>query len=131
MTAVQPMIIASEKIKYYEQVCRLCEYAGYESTWRDKFWQDLLTDEGIDRELLYYLEHQDFLGSCTIDGYSVFDIFIWQMRRYNIRVDRGKNGPDCDKMAMLLETFRTMLDMKENGARIEWSMEMNNGMDEL
>lgn len=128
---MQPIIVSSEKLKYYEEIRRLCEYAGYEQVWCDRFWKDLLQDEGIYKELLYYLEHQDFLGEYQVNGFTVLDIFVWQMRRYNVRVDRGKNGPDCDKMAMLLETFRYMMDMKNTDNQAEWSMEMKNGMDEL
>lgn len=27
---MQPIIVSSEKLKYYEEIRRLCEYAGYE-----------------------------------------------------------------------------------------------------
>ncbi len=124
------IIISSEKLKYYDEIVRMCEYAQYQDAWRDQFWQDLLLNDGAYKELLYYLEHQDFLEEYKVNGYSVLDIFVWQMRRYNIRLDRGKNGPDCDKIAMLLESFRCLMDMKE-GSDINWSMEMKNGMDEL
>lgn len=129
--AVQPIIIASEKIKLYSELSRLCEFVGYTDEWRDAFWEDLLQEAGIYKEFLYYMEHQDFLDEYKVEGKSVLDIFVWQMRRFNLRLDRGKNGKECDKMAMLLETFRYMIDMKRNGGGIEWSMEIKNGMDEL
>lgn len=128
---MKQIIIANEKLRYYEELSRVCEYVGYSDLFKEQLWADLIKDEGIYQELLYYLEHQDFLARVTIDGLTILDIFVWQMRKYNIRMDRGKNGSDCDKLAMLLETIRTMLDMKQGGAKVEWSMEMKNGMDEL
>lgn len=128
---MQQIIIAQEKMKLYDRLGEICEQAVYTTEWKDRFWNDLLKEPGIYQEFLYYLEHQDFLCNCTIDGYQITDIFVWQMRKYNVRTDRGKNGADCDKLAMLLEAFRTMLDMRADGAEIEWSMEMRNGMDQL
>lgn len=146
---MQPIIIASEKLKLHSELCRLCEFVGYTNAWRDTFWEDLLQEEGIYKEFLYYMEHQDFLDEYKVEGMGVLDIFVWQMRKFNLRLDRGKNGEECDKMAMLLETFRYMIDMKrgagENPAgeatgesdrrgaykSPTWSMEMRNGMDEL
>lgn len=136
---MQPIIIASEKLKLYKELCRLCEFVGYTDEWRDRFWEDLLQEEEIYKEFLYYMEHQDFLDEYKVEGMSVLDIFVWQMRKFNLRLDRGKNGEECDKMAMLLETFRYMIDMKRkeespeksDGQGCRWSMEMRNGMDEL
>ena len=125
------LVIAGEKLKLYEYLTSLCAYVQYTDEWRDQFWERLLKEEKIYLEFLYYADHQDFQCKCKIDGYSVIDILVWQMRKYNVRTDRGKNGADCDKMAMVLESFRTMLDMVQNGSKIEWSMEMNNGMDQL
>lgn len=128
---MRQIIIAGEKLKLYGCLKETCKYVCYTDEWRDRLWEDLLANPPIYREFLYYMEHQDFLCQCTVNGYSIIDIFIWEMRKYNVRTDRGKNGADCDKTAMLLEAFRTMIDMKGNGARIEWSMEMRNGMDEF
>lgn len=128
---MQPIIIASEKLKLHKELCRLCEFVGYTDAWRDAFWEDLLQEPEIYKEFLYYMEHQDFLDEYKIEGKGVLDVFVWQMRRFNLRLDRGKNGEECDKLAMLLETFRYMIDMKRNGGGIEWSMEIKNGMDEL
>lgn len=125
------LIIASEKIKLYEYLTELCTYISYTDEWRDAFWEDLLGNEAIYREFLYWADNQDFLLGCKVGGQTIIDILVWEMRKYNIRLDRGKNGPDCDKQAMVMEAFREMLDSYGNGARLEWSMEMRNGMDEL
>lgn len=125
------IVIAGEKIKLYEYLQNMCAYAGYTQNWQDKFWEDLLKCEAVYQEFLYYADNQDFLLKCKVGGNTVIDILIWEMRKYNVRMDVGRNGPDCDKQAMILEAFREMLDSIGDGAKLEWSMEMRNGMDEL
>lgn len=125
------IIIASEKIKLFDYLCKVCEYVFYSDEWRDRFWNRLLLNDAVYKEFLYYAENHDFLLEVKVDGYSVIDILVWEMRKYNVRMDRGKNGSECDKEAMVLESFSTMLDMCENAQEIEWSMEMRNGMDQL
>lgn len=125
------IVIAGEKIKLYEYLQSLCDYAGYAAEWRDCFWEDLLKCEPVYQEFLYYADHKDFLLKCKVGGNTVIDILVWEMRKYNVRMDTGRNGPDCDKQAMILEAFREMLNSLEDGAALEWSMEMRNGMDEL
>lgn len=123
---MRQIIVAQEKLKLYDRLSGMCEAAGYVLQWQDTFWMRLLGAPQVYREFLYYAEHQDFLCSCKIDGYSIIDIFVCQMRKYNICAQRGASASDCDKIAVLLESFSTMLDMKEKGAKIEWGTDMKN-----
>ena len=79
------IIIASEKIKLFSYLCDLCEYIRYTDKWRDEFWGKLIENEPLYREYLYYVEHKDFLLDVKVDGFSVIDILIWEMRKYNIK----------------------------------------------
>lgn len=125
------IIIASEKIKLFELVESWAEYAGYTKEWTDDFWRDLLLTPEVYEEFLYYVDHNDFLCKHSYNGQYITDIFIWEMRKYNIKTDRGKNYEDCDKAEMVLNAFRTMLDIKENGEHVINSMENKNGADKL
>lgn len=125
------IIIASEKLKLFEIVENWAEYAGYSKEWMDTFWQDLLTNPEVYEEFLYYIDHEDFLCKYSYSGQYITDIFIWEMRKFNIKTDRGKNYADCDKAEMVLNAFRTMLDMKEKADRIINAMENKNGADKL
>lgn len=125
------IIIASEKLKLFEIVENWAEYAGYTKEWTDKFWADLLLNKEVYEEFLYYVDHEDFLCKYSYSGQYITDIFIWEMRKYNIKTDRGKNYADCDKAEMVLNAFRTMLDMKENSQRVIDAMEQKNGGDKL
>lgn len=126
------IIIASEKIKLFEIVKSYSEYAGYTNEWAEEFWQDLLLNKGIYDEFLYYIDKNDFLCKYSIDGQYITDVFIWEMRKFNIKTDRGKNYADCDKAEMILNAFRTMLNMaknNENKNRVKNAMENKNGGD--
>lgn len=125
------IVIAGEKLKLFEYLNSMCSIAGYTNEWRDNFWEALLKSEPVYQEFLYYADHQDFLLKCKVGGNTIIDILIWEMRKYNVRMDVGRNGPDCDKQAMILEAFMEMLNSIDNGAKLEWSMEMRNGMDQL
>lgn len=125
------LIIAGEKLKLYQWLCSCCERIGYEDAWRDRFWQDLLLCPGVYQEFLYYADHQDFLLKYQVGGNTVIDILVWEMRKYNIRTDRGKNGPDCDKEAMVMEAFRQMMDSVRHADDLNREMENRNGMDKL
>lgn len=125
------IIIASEKLKLFEIVESWSEYAGYTKEWADKFWKDLLLCPDVYEEFLYYIDNDDFLCKHEFGGQYITDIFIWEMRKFNIKTDRGKNYADCDKAEMVLNAFRTMLDMKENAGKVIDAMENKNGGDKL
>lgn len=125
------IIIASEKLKLFELVKNWAEYAGYSEDWTNQFWQDLLLNSEVYEEFLYYVDKDDFLCKYSYNGQYITDIFIWEMRKFNIKTDRGKNYADCDKAEMVLNAFRTMLDMKENGDHVIDAMENKNGADKI
>ena len=125
------IIIASEKLKLFELVKNWAEYAGYSEDWTNQFWQDLLLNSEVYEEFLYYVDKDDFLCKYSYNGQYITDIFIWEMRKFNIKTDRGKNYADCDKAEMVLNAFRTMLDMRDNGEKTINDMENKNGGDKL
>lgn len=125
------IIIASEKLKLFEIVESWGEYAGYSNEWIDKFWQDLLLNSEVYEEFLYYVDKDDFLCKYSYNNQYITDIFVWEMRKFNVKTDRGKNYADCDKAEMILNAFRTMLDMKEHADKVTNDMENKNGADKL
>lgn len=127
------IIIAAEKLKLFELVEKWAEYAGYSKEWANDFWRDLLLNNEVYEEFLYYVDHEDFLCKYSYNGQYITDIFIWEMRKYNIKTDRGKNYADCDKVEMVLNAFRTMLNMKDEiqGQKVIDAMENKNGGDKL
>jgi len=125
------IVIAGEKIRLFEYLQEICEYIGYEEEWCDSFWEDLLLSEPVYREFLYWADHQDFLLQAKVNDNTIIDILVWEMRKYNVRTDRGKNGQDCDKTAMVMNAFREMLDAINDGAKLTFDIENRNAGDML
>lgn len=124
------IIYDARRIKAYERFYQLGAYAGKERPWLDALWEELVLDEGMMKEFLYYLDHHTMLDEEKCQGYALTDLYVWQMDRYNLIRDIGKNTIACNKEAMVLNTFRTMLDMKKNPADYVRRLSAGIGMDQ-
>ena len=51
------IIIATSRIKACEMFYELCEYCGYDKTWVDALWGDIIRDDEIFAELAFYLNN--------------------------------------------------------------------------
>lgn len=129
VTGMSQIICGTEKIKVYEGLKMLCEYAGKSAEWCDGLWITILTDYELYGEFLYYLEHHSFADRMKVAGYSLTDCYVWQMERYNLAKDTGKNTESCNKEEMVLEAFRTMAGIKKNPAYYRQKMSEGSGMD--
>lgn len=123
------IICATEKMKAYEGLQMLCEYAGKSPEWCNELWITMLTDHAMYREFLYYLEHHGFADYMKVAGYSLTDCYVWQMEQYNLLNDSGKNTANCNKEAMVLQAFWTMAQMKKNPGCYMRKMSEGSGMD--
>lgn len=129
-TGVEMAIICdTEKIKVYEGLRMLCEYAGKSEEWNNELWITILTDYELYKEFLYYLEHHSFADHMKAAGYSLTDCYVWQMERYNLASDTGKNTESCNKEAMVLEAFWTMAQIKRNPDYYKRKLSEGAGMD--
>lgn len=126
---MSPIICAAEKIKAYEALEMLCEYAGKSAQWRDELWIMILTDYELYGEFLYYLEHHSFADRMKTLGYSLTDCYVWQIERDNLAKDTGKNTESCNKEEMVLEAFWTMAQMKKNPDYYRRKLSEGAGMD--
>ena len=88
----------------------------------------------FDRELLdefvFYLEHHFLRDAVKCEGYGLTDLYIWQMNKYNLIGDSGKNTDVCNKDRMVLKAFRDMIDMKKDPAIYIKRMTLGKGMDQ-
>lgn len=123
------IILDSEKLKVYESLKMLCDYAGKSMEWRDKLWMDILTDYELYEEFVYYLEHHSLLDHMQAEGFSLTDFYVWQMDRYNIVSDSGKNTAACNKEEMVLQAFKAMAEMKKNPEYYKRKLTDGSGMD--
>ena len=115
--------------KAYDWAKALCYYAGKDEAFLEQFWKALTQSEGVYQEFVYYLEHQNFLCSYQIQGYSLVDIMVWQIDHFKAEMDRrdpgmGQNG---DKMVLL--AFDTLLKMRKNPGKYVRALQGETGTD--
>lgn len=120
----------ARRIKAYEAMAALCEYAGENRAWCDTLWAELVLDAELFEELVFYLENHALLDKVKCAGYGLTDLYIWQMNRYNIIGDTGKNTAACNKERMVLHAFYDMVAMKKDPAVYVKRMTLGRGMDE-
>ena len=102
----------ARKLKAMEFLNDLCEYAGKSGDFAQELWTELLNDEELYREFVYYADNHTFLDELKVSGYSMSDLYVWQMDRYNIVRELGKNPAACNKETLVLNAFREMANMK-------------------
>ena len=123
------IIYDTEKIKAYEGLKMLCEYTGKPESWCNELWLAMLTDYELYREFIYFLEHHSFADHMKVSGYSLTDFYVWQLERYNLTRDIGKNPESCNKEEMVLQAFQTMAAMKKDPDYYIRKLDEGSGMD--
>lgn len=120
----------ARRIKAYEGMLALGELAGEDRAWCDALWEEIIFDAELWEELVFYLENHSIKDKMRCEGYGLTDLYIWQMNRYNIIGDSGKNTEACNKERMVLHAFSDMAAMKKNPAAYVKRMTLGRGMDE-
>ncbi len=123
------IIISTSRIKTCEGFYELCEYAGLSKDFADNLWTELLLDPAIYDEFVFYLENHTFKDSFKISGYSLSDLYVWQMDKYNLIREIGKNPVSCNKETLVMNAFKTLADMKKNPEVYVKRIESGRGMD--
>lgn len=111
---MQQIIYDASKIKVFKCVQELCDSFNKKEEWKCIFWTNLLENQEIYTEFVFFLEHQEFLNQYMISGYSIVDIFIWHMDHFNLIMDSSKNDIRCNKIKLALESFDFMLKMNQD-----------------
>lgn len=125
------IIIQTSKIKACEYLYELCDYCGYEKEWADELWTDILHSDELYAELVYYLENHTLKDQICIEGYSLTDLYVFQMNKYNLIMEIGKNPVECNKERMVLKAFRMMAEMIKDPPTYVRRLEEGKGSDRL
>ena len=125
------IVYDATKVKVCQAFYQICDYAQLDREWADELWKDVLTHPQIYEEMVYYIEHHTFLDKIKVCGYSLCDLYVWQMSSYNLIKDIGKNSRTCNKEKMAMQAFRTMTDLMENPQEFRKRLEGGQGMDKL
>lgn len=128
---MQQIIYDATKIKIYEALEQWCTLAQKDNDFFTGFWRRMLDNQEVFKEFVYYLQHHELLAQYTVKGYSMIDLYVCQMDRYNIQHDIGKNGIRCNKEKMVLQAFDVMLKLSENPDEIIKKLQSGEGMDKM
>ena len=92
---------------------------------------EILSRRPLYEELVYYLEHHTFFYYFKVGGYGLCDLYVWQMNRYNLIKDTGKNPRTCNKEKMAMQAFRTMAELLADPEKNLKKLEYGQGTDRL
>ena len=121
----------ARKLKALEFLNGLCEYAGKDDVFAAGLWNEFLDDSELYDEFVYYADNHTFLDRMKISGYSMSDLYVWQMDRYNIVRELGKNPAACNKETLVLNAFMEMSNMKKDPETYVNRIESGKGNDRL
>ena len=125
------IIYDATKVKVCQGFYAICEYAGLPLSWSDGLSKDILSDGDVYGELVYYIEHHTFQDKVKVEGYGLTDLYVFQMNRYNLIREIGKNTVSCNKEKMVMRAFRDLIDMKRNPAEYLKRLREGRGEDRL
>ena len=125
------IIIDTSRIKACQYLYELCEYCGYEREWVDELWENILLDDRLYDELVYYLENHSLKDQINVAGYSLTDLYFFQMNKYTLLTEIGKNPVTCNKERMVLNAFNMMVQMIKNPEECIKRIEEGKGEDRL
>ena len=121
----------ARKLKALEFLTDLCAYAGKDDDFVQVLWNELLADKDLYREFVYYADNHTFLDELKVRGYSMSDLYVWQMDRYNIVREIGKNPTACNKETLVLNAFLEFSNMKKDPDEYVKRIESGKGNDRL
>lgn len=119
----------ARRIKAYEGLIELGKIAGEPQEWCEKLWEEILVSPDLLEELVFYLEHHYLTERVKCCEYSLIDLFVWQMNKYNIIGDSGKNTDACNKDRMVLKAFHDMAEMRKDPEGYIKKLTEGRGMD--
>lgn len=128
---MQGILYDATKIKVCQAFYAICDYAGLSREWADGLWPDILSGRQLYEEFVYYVEHHTFSDKLKVCGYSLCDLYVWQMNRYNLIRDTGKNSRTCNKEKMAMQAFRTMADMMKEPEKYRNGLDYGRGTDKF
>lgn len=105
------ILFDQSKLKAYDGLMRLCEFAGRTQEWQQAMWCEFLTNRKLYDAFVYYLENHALPDFPKCGAYSLTDCYVWQIEQDNLRMDTGKNTADCNKEDMVLQSFMLMAEM--------------------
>ncbi len=118
-----------EDKKLRDYIRELCIRSGKDNVFAEAFLNELMSDEEICQEFVYYMEHGNFACKARVAGYTVVDIMVWQVDHFKAWLDRDNSTTRQSGDGMLLMAFNTFLAMKKNPDQYIQKMQYETGTD--
>ena len=125
------IIITTSKIKVCEYMYELCDFCGYTKEWADELWTNIIMDDGLYEEFVYYLTNHTLMDKICVEGYSLTDLYFFQMNKYTLLTEIGRNPVECNKDRMVLNAFKMMAGMMQDPETYIRRIEEGKGEDRL
>ena len=123
------IIYDARRLKAYGRLEELAALVGRDESYVKELWMGLVEDDELMKEFAYFLDNYTLLDEMKCCGYGLTDIYVWLIERFNLMMDYGKNGQECNKDALVLDTFLTMAEMKKNPEEYVRRLERGEHMD--
>ncbi len=125
------IILDSRKLMVYEDLKYLCEYTKKAPDFCDSLWNELLKKEGLYEEFLFYIDNHCINDKLSVNGYSITDIYVYMLGRFNLLNDTGKNTAACSRDSVILDCFALMARLIDNPEETIKLLDSDEGMDLL
>ena len=125
------IILDARRMKAYEYLGQLVSAVGREEAFADELWGELLENGELMGAFMYYLDEHSLFDGISCRGYGLTDLYFYNMRMFEMHQDIGKNYADCDKEALVLDTFLMMARMMKDPDRYISRLEEGPGMDRV
>ena len=128
---MQGIVYDATRVKVCKAFYEICDYAEFARERTDALWMEILSRKQVYRELVYYIAHHTFSDQLKVCGYGLCDLYVWQMNRYNLIKDTGKNPRTCNKEKMAMQAFETLVALIKNPQENLKKLEYGQGKDRL
>lgn len=125
------IVLDGRKLLALEAFKALGEYANRDKEWLDVLWLELLEIPALMEEFMYYLDNHTFSDNNLCRGFGMTDLYVFQLSRYNLIRDIGKNTESCNKESMVLGAFHDMYQMIKNPEKYVKKLTEGPGMDRM
>lgn len=123
------IILNSKYILTMEALYQIGEGAGRDRNWLDILWTELIEEPDLMKEFMYYVDFNCFKDEFACEGFCLTDMYVFQMSRYNLIRDIGKNTTACSKEYLALGAFHDMAQMIKEPQKYVKKLSEGPGMD--
>ncbi len=125
------ILLDARKVLAFDGFWKLGDYSGRDKEWLEMLWSELVEEPSLMKEFMYYLDNHNFSDEALCRGYGMTDLYVFQMSRYNLIRDSGKNTASCNKESMVLGAFHDMACMIKDPDKYVKKLSDGPGMDRL